>query len=171
MGDDWKAFVALQTRNQFICDSKGQIVLAVIAAGVCKWKHNHGGPGENRLDRNLGIIIHPVPEHDQINYRHDQGADDHIIQLVASLPGDRCRFGNIRLFPDAIRCKFISPGEKQGQWEADREQEQDEVKYPGRHLDVIQDDVSHLHDEPRNNYVGSAYSKDITAFELFEKGH
>ena len=39
---------------------------------------------------------------------------------------------------------------------------------PGRSRDVIEDDIGHLHHQPRYDDIGNAYLEYISAFEFVE---
>ena len=43
------------------------------------------------------------------------------------------------------------------------------MEHPTRGSNVIHDDISHLHQQPRHDDVGNRYLEDIAAFEFCKK--
>jgi hypothetical protein len=93
-----------------------------------------------------------------------QHADDGEIQLAAGEMSDRFAAIDILLFFDAFRGELESPCENDRHGKTDDQQQQDDLEYPGWGPDIIEDDIGHLEQQPRDDGIGNPHADDIASF-------
>ena len=104
----------------------------------------------------------------EITQRQHQYADDQKIQLAAGPRGDGLAAVYLVFAFNTFGCELKGPSEKHCKWKPDGKEQQQGMEYPGGSRDVVQNDISNLHHQPRHDDVGNAYLEDVTVFEFVE---
>jgi hypothetical protein len=75
---------------------------------------------------------------------------------------------NIRISLESLRCDFIYPGKNHTRYKRNGQHDDDESSGCITITKQREDGLGYLDDQPSYDYVGSPYTKDVTAFEFFE---
>ena len=97
-----------------------------------------------------------------------QHSDYDVIEFPGGYAGNGFAAVYILFFFQALRREFKGPGEKYGERETNSKKEQEDMEYPARGGNVIQNDISDLQYQPRHNDVGKTHTEHISAFEFVE---
>ena len=68
----------------------------------------------------------------------------------------------------ALRRHFKCPGKKHRERKPDSKEQQQDMEYPSGCGDVVQNDISNFHHQPRHDDVGNGYLEYITTLEFIE---